>query len=464
MGGMKMARKRRSEPLATRSARELLKIRKSPYWVRLEEGSQIGYRTGHGQAGRWLVRLTVPGVKSGRVQTKIGVADDLADADGIAILSYDQARDRAVKWVRGTMVAHDNSRVLTPALSVTQAVYEYVAYLELEKKTAVAAALSFHCYVLKHSIAKLPLSALTVRLVEQWRNGIAQSQRLNRSGKGPKKPRVFATDEERDDALRKRKSTANRILNMLKAALNRAVRSGADGGANAWRLVGGFREVDGIRTRFLSLEEQQLLVAACAPGICELVEGALYTGLRFGSLCKLRVRDVHVHSKAILLPASKGGANLTVPITTEASAFMARMTENRRPESYVFLRPDGTPWEKNHHVRPFQDAVKKAGIDKLVFHELRHTYASTLLMAGANPVALAKALGHKSTRMIEKHYGHLLPGWAGEEIDSKAPHLGLEAAAAERNQCQLPKPIIELDPRIKRRMVDKEPVSARVVS
>jgi integrase len=222
--------------------------------------------------------------------------------------------------------------------------------------------------------------------------------------------------------------------------------------------------VDGIRTRFLSLEEQQLLVAACEPGICELVEGALYTGLRFGSLCRLRVRDVYVRSKAILLSESKGGANLTVPMTSEATAFMARMIENRRPDSFVFNRPDGTPYEKNHHVRPFHDAVKKAGIDKLVFHELRHTFASTLLMAGVNPVALAKAMGHKSTRMVEKHYGHLLPGWAGEEIDAKAPKLGLEDSAKSRKLNPTPRPVIELDPRIKNRMVDDGTIQTRVVS
>lgn len=459
-----MGRKRRDAPLASPSARELLRRREAPYWARLGEHAQIGYRTASGKAGHWLVRLTVPGVKSGRVQASLGVADDVCDADAIVILSYDQACERARKWVQGTVVSHKEAKVRKPVQTVAQAVHEYSAYLELERKSAVPVAGTAKCHILDHAIATLPLHALTVAIVEKWRNEIAESPRGNRSGKAPRKPKVFATEEEREEALRKRKSTANRVLNILRAALNRAVRRGADGGANAWRLVGSFRGVDGIRTRFLSLEEQQLLVAACEPGICELVQAALFTGLRIGSLSRMKVRDVFVQAKSILLPKSKGGLNMNVPITTEAAAFFARVIQGKRPESLVFHRVDRTPWEKNHHVRPLKEAVQKAGIDKVVFHELRHTFASTLLMAGVNPVALAKAMGHKDTRMVEKHYGHLLPGWAGQEINSKAPYLGLEDAAGERNVNPHPKPVIELDRRLKKKLAAGLIVRAEEIS
>jgi len=447
-----MARKRRETSLASPSARELLRRRNSPYWVRLEERSQIGYRTSRDKSGHWLVRLTVPGLKSGRVQASIGIADDLQEADAIEILSFDQASEKARKWVKGVLVSQEDAKVRKPVQTVAQALHEYSAFLELERQSAVPVAGTIKCHILDHPIAKLPLFALTAPIVEQWRNGIAQSPRGNRSGKAPRKPKVFKDEEEREEALRKRKSTANRILNTLRAALNRAVQQGADGGANAWRNVGSFRGVDGIRTRFLSLEEQQMLVAACEPGICELVQAGLYTGLRVGSLSRMKVRDVFLAVRSILLPKSKGGLNMNVPITSEAAAFLARLIKGRRPDSFVFLRPDGTPWAKNHHVRPLEEAVKKAGIEKVVFHELRHTFASTLLMAGVNPVALAKAMGHKDTRMVMKHYGHLLPDWVGQEINSKAPHLGLEDAAGEREINLHPRPVIELDPRLKRKL------------
>ena len=449
-----MKKKIRTEPLATPSSRAALKTRKSPYWVRLVSGAQVGYRTGHGKAGRWLAKVTFPGVKNGRAQTALGAADDLSEADGIEVLTYDQAREVAKKWVDGLRVVEEESRILKPARTVAQAVSDYVGYLKLEKKSSVQTQLTFACYVLRHPIAKVPLSALTITLVEGWRDGIATMSRLSRSGQGPKLPKVFATEEERDEALRKRKSTANRVLNCLKAALNRAVRHGADGGSNEWRLVGGFRKVDGIRTRFLTLAEQGWLVTACGPGLCELVQGALLTGLRFGDLSKLKVRNIHLTSKMILLATTKGGVNMAIPITDEAAEFFETHTLGMDPNDFVFLRPDGTNWEKNQYIRPFKEAVKNAGLEEMVFHELRHTFASTLLMAGVNPVALAKAMGHTSSRMIEKHYGHLLPGWVGAEISSKAPNLDLRGAAAKRDLDHLAGVVTLIDPRLKKRLAE----------
>ena len=449
-----MKRKARTLSLATPSSRGLLKSRKAPYWVRLVAGAQVGYRTGHGKAGRWLVKVTFPGIKNGRAQTALGAADDLSAADGIEVLTFDQACEKAKKWVDGVTVATEDSKILKPAKTVAEAVSDYVDYLKLEKKSSVQTDLTFACYVLKHRIARLPLSALTINLVEGWRDGIAKMPRLNRSGKAPKTPRVFATEEERDEASRKRKSTANRVLNCLKAALNRAVRKGADGGSCDWRFVGGFRKVDGIRVRFLTVREQGLLVTACGPGLCELVQGALLTGLRFGDLSKLRVRDIILVTKMLYLGSTKGGSNMAIPITTQAAEFFEAHTLGLHPSAFVFLRPDGTTWLKNQYVRPFKEAVKKAGLENMVFHELRHTFASTLLMGGANPVALARAMGHTSTRMIEKHYGHLLPGWVGAEIDAKSPSLNLAAAAAKRDFAAITEVVPLIDPRLKKRLAE----------
>lgn len=54
--------------------------------------------------------------------------------------------------------------------------------------------------------------------------------------------------------------------------------------------------------------------------------------------------------------------------------------------------------------------------------------------------------------MIEKHCGHLIPGWAGQEIDSKAPLLDLDLAAFSRLADREPKAIIELVPRLKNKL------------
>ena len=79
-----------------------------------------------------------------------------------------------------------------------------------------------------------------------------------------------------------------------------------------------------------------------------------------------------------------------------------------------------------------QDTCEAAGVEPLGFHQLRHTYASLYLMSGGSLVALAKQLGHTTTRMVEKHYGHLGASWRAEEARKHAPSLGLAAGSVVR--------------------------------
>jgi hypothetical protein len=58
-------------------------------------------------------------------------------------------------------------------------------------------------------------------------------------------------------------------------------------------------------------------------------------------------------------------------------------------------------------------------------HVLRHTWASLTVMNGAPLLVVAKNLGHSSTRMVEKHYGHLAPSFIAEAIRDAAPRFGL---------------------------------------
>jgi len=77
-----------------------------------------------------------------------------------------------------------------------------------------------------------------------------------------------------------------------------------------------------------------------------------------------------------------------------------------------------------------EKAVKVAGIPPVTFHELRHTYATGLLNRGIPVSYVAEQLGHKGTRMCERHYGHLIKADLQQAILKKAilkkaPKLGL---------------------------------------
>jgi hypothetical protein len=68
-------------------------------------------------------------------------------------------------------------------------------------------------------------------------------------------------------------------------------------------------------------------------------------------------------------------------------------------------------WRKdNFMARVFRPAVRRAELDGLTFHDLRHTYASLMVAAGASPHVIAEQLGHRDARLVLQRYGHLYPG------------------------------------------------------
>ncbi len=80
------------------------------------------------------------------------------------------------------------------------------------------------------------------------------------------------------------------------------------------------------------------------------------------------------------------------------------------------------PYDQIHLMKK---AWKKAGIAKVTFHELRHTYASNLILQGMQLLYVATQLGHSDTRMVEKYYGHLVPSAVAMAVKKHGPKLGI---------------------------------------
>ena len=419
--------------LATRDARRGLLRRATPYWLPLRRGLALGYRCGLTE-GTWLVKVCEPGL---RKQARLGLADDLAEADGGRVLSFETARATALAWAPKSGVKTAQFRqVLSNPTTVGEVVLSYLTYLEKEKLSTAwkkSWAMANH-YILHHPIAKIRVRNLKYSDIDGWRNEIAERIPMSRSRK-PREEVRLPLDESAETLERKRarQCTANRVLALLKAALNRAKATGTadrdpfwtltDGAA--WRQVRLYAGVYRSRKRFLSIQEQRDLVAACPDGLRQLVQGALATGARFGELATMRVREVYLVSATITLDTSKTKVTRRIPILPESMEFFRRLVQGKSPEAFLFLRSDGKAWKTNQYVRPLQIAVSKAGIDPVCFHELRHTYASTMVMAGVTAAALARAMGHKTEKMVLETYGHLKPSWATQEVLDKAPKLGI---------------------------------------
>ncbi len=59
------------------------------------------------------------------------------------------------------------------------------------------------------------------------------------------------------------------------------------------------------------------------------------------------------------------------------------------------------------------------------FHQLRHSYASMTVMSGLPLLILAENLGHADTRMVERHYGHLVQSFKDRMIEEHGPKFGI---------------------------------------
>jgi integrase len=140
-----------------------------------------------------------------------------------------------------------------------------------------------------------------------------------KAGTAPKHREADASPE----AVRQRRSTANRVFTILKAALNHAHREGRCANDDAWRTARGFREADAARLRYLSDDESRRLTNDCQPDFRALVTAALLTGCRYGELTAMIIDDFNADAGTVRVRTSKSGKPRHVVLTQEGRDFIA---------------------------------------------------------------------------------------------------------------------------------------------
>jgi integrase len=415
-----MARTVRDANLGTREARRRLDARGRPHYRTIEEGLHLGYRKPEsGGAGKWVLRHYV-GAQTYEVET-LASADDFSDADGVAVLNFKQAQQRArERMVRRAHAAAGKHGPMT----VADAIDAYLLFLETNRKSAVDARYRTNALILP-KLGKVEVEAITTDMIRRWHADLTKQPARARTRKGANQNHRKGGDD--DDTRRRRRSTANRTLTILKAALNRAWRDGRVSSDAAWRRVEPFEEADAARIRYLSVTEAKRLIHACSPDFRDLVQAALLTGARYGELARLKVSDFNCDAGAIAVRTSKSGKPRHVVVTDEGASFFAGLCAGRTGNEIMLRKGRGTPWGTAHQGRPIAEASARAKISPPIsFHALRHTYASLAVMNGVPLLVVAKNLGHADTRMVERHYGHLAPSYIADAIRAGAPRFGIE--------------------------------------
>jgi integrase len=181
--------------------------------------------------------------------------------------------------------------------------------------------------------------------------------------------------------------------------------------------------VTSARDRVVAPDQAARLIAALPVQDQALWSTAMYAGLRRGELQALRWTDVDLAGGVIrverswdakegfIAPKSKMGRR-KVPVAAVLRDYLVehRMRAEDPDEGLVFGRSASSPFEPSAVTERARKAWAAAGLDRIVLHEARHTFASLMIAAGVNPKALQTYMGHAQVSMTMDLYGHLMPG------------------------------------------------------
>jgi len=197
------------------------------------------------------------------------------------------------------------------------------------------------------------------------------------------------------------KSTVNRYLALLKKMLNLAIEEGYLE-QNPVTKIKFYSEKDNLKERILSEEEEKRLIEASTPHLKSIITIALHTGMRLGEILNLEWDQIDFKELSILVEKTKSGRSRTIPINPLLLKELLKLRRENGQSPYVFPNPDtGKPITTVK--TSFTGACKRAGIEGLRFHDLRHTFGSRLVQRGADIETVRSLLGHSSITITQRY-------------------------------------------------------------
>lgn len=233
-------------------------------------------------------------------------------------------------------------------------------------------------------------------------------------------------------------ASVRKIHGVLSQALDYAVKDGRLGvnpaaGVSLPRM----RQSEKV---FLNHEQVRALAEACGPEYELVVLFLAYTGLRWGEMAALRVKNLDFTRQRVIVAESvtpvggrlvfgppKGHARREVPIPRFLTAPLMNRTAGKGPGEFVFLGLRGGVMRTRTFQRvALAKAVAALGLGYFTPHMLRHTAASLAIASGADVKVVQTMLGHKSATMTLDLYGHLF----GDRLDVVAESMEAARVAA----------------------------------
>jgi len=214
-------------------------------------------------------------------------------------------------------------------------------------------------------------------------------------------------------------ASANRVVVLLRYMFNLAIQWETPGVSDNPTRGVPLAEVNNQRERYLTEEEVQRLCKAVkeseSPLLEPIISMLLLTGARKSEVLNAKWEDVALEKKRWRIPYTKSGKPRTVPLS-ESALEVLRSVPRVDGTEYVFPSPvTGKPF--NSIYNSWNTARKKAGLEDVKIHTLRHSFASFLVNAGRNLYEVGKLLGHTQMRTIMR-YSHLADETLAEAVNT----------------------------------------------
>jgi integrase len=180
------------------------------------------------------------------------------------------------------------------------------------------------------------------------------------------------------------------------------------------------------RVRYLSDDERERLLAACKESTNEdlflAVLLALTTGGRQAETMGATWKQIDLQRATLQLEETKNGSRRALHLTAPVLELLRERAKVRRIDTDLLFPSRVNPRKPVDLRQPWEQALKRAGIEDFHWHDLRHTFASYAAMNGASLPELAALLGHKTLAMVQR-YAHLSPAHTAKIAERVAAQM-----------------------------------------
>lgn len=366
------------------TVRNKLDPRREPYWgAPVERGLYVGFRR-LAQGGTWIARYRTDDGQRSLSLGPVTVEND-----------YEAAKREARRWRKNVEAGVQTDRPLT----VADVCRDYTAALKASgrERAATDARKRFDRIVYADPIGKLRADKLAQRHLEAWMARMEAGEMTGRKRGLPSK------------------ATFNRNLTSLKAALNRAVsrREIPQDRAIEWRLIKPHKDADGRRELYLDRTQRRALLDAMDGDLRALAECVALTGCRPGDPAAMLRKDWDSRTGSVTFRTKT--KSRTIRVSPAAKALLDSRAKGKLPAARMFTN-GGEPWTPQAWALPVKAAAAKAKLPpETVLYTLRHSWITDAAVGGMDLMTVAKLTG-TSIEMIDKNYGHLVEGVAGDKL------------------------------------------------